>query len=96
MQVYPVASDLISQMQKQYSCIQSMGPVCEVTHTDTEPITRRLVNMTIPLPEAYNPRRPDGKLVIVSGAGDGEPIEVIEKCHITEACAEFLTRHLTW
>ncbi|KAF6028269.1 hypothetical protein EB796_013417 [Bugula neritina] len=52
--------------------------------------------MTIPLPEDYKPRKTEGKLVIVSGTGDGEPVEVIEKMHISEAGAEFLTRLLTW
>lgn len=74
-----------------------MGPICEVTHTDTELLTRRLVTMTVPLPEDFHSRGTDGRLVVVSGTGnDSQPPEVIEKCIALPSSVEFLTRHLTW
>lgn len=90
-----MATDIIAQLQKQFPIILGVGPICEVMHTDTEPITRRLVTMTVPAPED-NSRTDSGKMVIVSGLPEPNQIEIIEKCVTGYGSVEFLTRYLLW
>lgn len=98
-----MGAELVSQIQRQYEGMRSIGPVCEITHNDVEAITRRLVSMSIPLPPDYQSRRnSDSRLVIVSGTGEEEGgaqegTEIIQKLHVkSSSSVQFLTRYLTW
>ena len=94
-----MAAELVHQAQRQYDGIRSIGPVCEITHTDIEPMTRRLVTCTVPLPpDYYSKKGAETRLVIVSGtSGQDDSTEVVEKVLVkSHSCVEFLTRYLTW
>lgn len=87
------------QIQRHYEGIRYIGPVCEITHTDIDNVTRRLVSVSVPLPSDYRSKKgSDSRLVIVSGTDGGEgSTEVIDKVRVKSLTrVECLSRYLTW